>query len=73
MMAIPVRKSKPLATNLVVVSWTEAARAKIMAKKKITATAMVPNTVVIFMVYVLNGAAILTLLLALLEIFPFLK
>ncbi len=73
MMAIPVRNSKPLATNRVVVSWTEAARAKIMAKKKRTATAIVPNTVVIFMVYVLNGAAILTLLFALLEMLPFLK
>ncbi len=72
-MAIPVRKSKPLATNRVVVAWTEAASAKIMAKKKRAATAIVPNTVMIFMIYVLNKAAILTLLLVLLEIFPFLK
>ena len=48
MIAIPITNRTPLVTNLVRVDWTEAASAKMTAKKKTTATAMAPNTVIIF-------------------------
>jgi hypothetical protein len=46
--ATPIINIIPLVTSLVKVAWIEAVNAKMIAKKKTTATAMAPNIVMIF-------------------------
>ena len=49
-MAMPMMNRMALVASRVRVAWTEAASAKMTTKKKTTATAMAPNTVMIFTV-----------------------
>jgi hypothetical protein len=51
MIVIPMMNRMPLVTSLGRVAWTEAASAKMTAKKKRTATAMAPKTAMIFTVF----------------------
>lgn len=46
----PIMKSIPLVASLAVVAWTEAASAKMTAKKNKTATAMAPRIVIAFII-----------------------
>ena len=58
MIAMPMMNRKLLVISLVRVAWTEAASAKMAAKKKTIVTAMAPNIVMIFTVFVVLFLAI---------------